>query len=56
MIKDNAQALAELRADFGDLYHLGHDSDGTWWALRHGAGHAPFESATPDGLREAPRR
>lgn len=47
----DAEELSALRRDYGHGFTLGHDGDGTWWAVRAEAGHAPFEAPTADGLR-----
>lgn len=48
---DDAEELATLRADYGTSYVLGHDSDGTWWAVRRDASIAPLEGDSAARLR-----
>ena len=47
---DDADLYA-LREQWRHAYTVGHDSDGTWWAVRNDAGIAPLESGTAEGLR-----
>jgi hypothetical protein len=48
---DDGEELARLRADFGQDYVMGHDSDGTWWAVRRDASIAPLEGDSAARLR-----
>lgn len=45
------EALAALHTDFSHSYVVGHDSDGTWWAVRKDSTIAPLEADTPERLR-----
>jgi hypothetical protein len=45
------EELAALRADFSHSYVMGHDSDGTWWAVRRDATTAPLEADSAGRLR-----
>lgn len=47
----DGELLAALHRDWRHQYRIGHDSDGTWWAVRHDASIAPLESCTAAGLR-----
>jgi hypothetical protein len=40
-----------LREEWRHAYTVGHDSDGTWLAVRNDAGIAPLEAGTAERLR-----